>query len=444
MKQLIIITFLAFFAGGTTVQPDTTVADSAQQTNTRPVVTMISVEGAISPTTTNYINRGIKTAGEEGAEALIIQLDTPGGLLESTKNIVQSFLKSDDLPIIVYVYPEGARAASAGTFITMAAHVAAMAPTTTIGAASPVQMGGQSDSVMQKKIFNYSESFIESIANRRDRNAEWARSAVRDGESITAEEALELNVIDLIASDTDELLKNIDGRTFNGDTLATNNATIKEMPTNFAEQFLGFIMRPEVMLILTMIAIYGIIGEVTNPGAIVPGVAGVIALVLVLYASAAMPINIAGFALIGLAIILFVAEAFTPTFGLLIAGGSVSFFLGALMLFQDLPESMELSWAWLVPATILTALFFIWIVTEGIRAQFTDSKTGKSSMIGKQAEVVDSIDNSHGKVFVNGEYWDAISEGHTIEEGELCEITEIQGLKMKVKPLSKPTNTNNG
>ncbi|WP_445663983.1 NfeD family protein [Fodinibius sp. AD559] len=445
MKQLIIITFLAFFASGASAQPDSTVTDSVQQSASQPIVTMISVEGSISPTTTNYINRGIKTANEQGAEALIIKLDTPGGLLESTKNIVQSFLESDDLPIIVYVAPEGARAASAGTFITMAAHIAAMAPTTTIGAASPVQMGGgQSDTVMQKKIFNYSESFIESIANRRDRNAEWARSAVRDGESITAEKALELNVIDLIASNTDELLQNIDGRTFNGDTLATNNATIREVPTNFAEQFLSFIMRPEVMLILTMIAIYGIIGEVTNPGAIVPGVAGVIALVLVLYASAAMPINIAGFALIGLAIILFVAEAFTPAFGLLIAGGSVSFFLGALMLFQDLPESMELSWAWLVPATILTALFFVWIVTEGIRAQFTDDKTGKNSMIGKQAEVVDKINNSHGKVFVNGEYWDAVSEGSTIEEGKLCEITEIQGLKMKVKPLSKSPNKNNG
>lgn len=445
MKQLIIITFIAFFTGGSSVQPDTTVTDSVTQSASQPVVTMIAVEGSISPTTTNYIDRGIKTANEQNAEALIIKLDTPGGLLESTKNIVQSFLESDDLPIIVYVAPEGARAASAGTFITMAAHVAAMAPTTTIGAASPVQMGGgQSDSVMQKKIFNYSESFIESIANRRDRNAGWARSAVRDGESITAEEALELNVIDLIASDTDKLLQNIDGRTFNGDTLATNNATIKEVPTNFAEQFLSFIMRPEVMLILTMIAIYGIIGEVTNPGAIVPGVAGVIALVLVLYASAAMPINIAGFALIGLAIILFVAEAFTPAFGLLIAGGSVSFFLGALMLFQDLPESMELSWAWLVPATILTTLFFVWIVTEGIRAQFTDSKTGINSMIGKQAEVVDRIDNSHGKVFVSGEYWDAISEENSIEEGELCQITEIDGLKMKVKPLSKSSNNNNG
>lgn len=432
MKELILIALLPFFITGGPSQQDTT----AVSTST-PVVTMIAIDGAISPTTTNYIQRGIKKAKEQGAECLIIQLDTPGGLLESTKNIVQTFLDSDDMPIVVYVAPEGARAASAGTFITMAAHIAAMAPTTTIGAASPVQMGGgQTDSVMQKKIFNYSESFIESIANRRERNAEWAVSAVRDGEAITADTALALNVIDLIAADREELVNAIDGKVVEGDTLKTRNATITEVPTNFAERFLGFIMRPEVMLILTMIAIYGIIGEVTNPGAIVPGVAGVIALVLVLYASAAMPINIAGFALIGLAIVLFIAEAFTPTFGLLIAGGAVSFFLGALMLFQDLPESMELSWAWLVPATILTTLFFVWIVTEGIRAQFTSSKTGKESMIGKRAEVVEKINSNKGRIFVSGEYWNAVSD-EPIEEGSDCEIIAIKGLTLKVKPTSR-------
>ncbi|MGM0547424.1 MAG: NfeD family protein [Bacteroidota bacterium] len=438
MKYLITtVLLLIFISSGVFSQSDTTVADTAATGADNPVVTMISIDGSISPTTTNYINRGIAKATEQGAECLIIQLDTPGGLLESTKDIVQAFLESDDLPIVVYVAPEGARAASAGTFITMAAHVAAMAPTTTIGSASPVQMGGgQSDSVMQKKIFNYSESFIESIAERRDRNAEWAKSAVRDGASLTASEALEQDVVDIIASDIDELLSNLDGRTVNGDTLTTQNATIEEVPTNLAEMFFGFIMRPEVMLILTMIAIYGIIGEVTNPGAIVPGVAGVIALVLVLYASAAMPINIAGFALIALAIVLFVAEAFTPTFGLFIAGGSVSFFLGALMLFQDLPESMELSWAWLVPATIITALFFVWIVTEGIRAQFTESVTGKESMIGKRAEVTDRIDQTSGKVFIKGEYWNAVSD-EIIEEGEQCEIVDIQGLKLTVQPLSR-------
>lgn len=436
MKQLILIALLPLLVGSGISQQDTTASQVATGT---PEVTMISIEGSISPTTTNYINRGIKIANRKGSECLIIQLDTPGGLLESTKNIVQTFLDSENLPIVVYVAPEGARAASAGTFITMASHIAAMAPTTTIGAASPVQMGGgQVDSVMQKKIFNYSESFIESIANRRNRNAEWARSAVRDGEAITAEKALELNVIDLIAANRDELVNKIDGRVVNGDTLKTHNATITEVPPNLAEKLLGFIMRPEVMLILTMIAIYGIIGEVTNPGAIVPGVAGVIALILVLYASAAMPINMAGFALIGLAIVLFIAEAFTPTFGLLIAGGAVSFFLGALMLFQDLPESMALSWAWLIPATILTTLFFVWIVTEGIRAQFTSNKTGKESMIGKRAKVVEQIDSQQGRIFVSGEYWNAISD-QVVEEGENCEIVAIEGLTIKVKPVSDAT-----
>jgi membrane-bound serine protease (ClpP class) len=434
MKRLILIALLSLFVVNRGYSQDTAATTTS---NANPFVTMISIKGAISPTTTNYITRGIRTAKEQGAECLIIQLDTPGGLLESTKNIVQAFLDSKDLPIVVYVAPEGARAASAGTFITMAAHIAAMAPTTTIGAASPVQMGGgQTDSVMQKKIFNYSESFIESIANRRKRNADWAISAVRDGESVTADSALALNVINLIAKDRKELVNAIDGKVIDGDTLRTRNASFNELPTNLAERFLGFIMRPEVMLILTMIAIYGIIGEVTNPGAIVPGISGVIALVLVLYASAAMPINIAGFALIGLAIVLFIAEAFTPTFGILIAGGAVSFFLGALMLFQDLPESMELSWAWLIPATILTTLFFIWIVTEGIRAQFKTSKTGKESMLGKRAEVVEKINSQKGRVFVSGEYWNAVSD-EVIEKGKECEIIDIEGLTVKVKPTTE-------
>jgi len=408
-------------------QPDTSA--SGPQTE----VVLISVEGAISPATTNYILRGIKKAEEQQAEALIVQLDTPGGLLESTKDIVQAFLSSHELPIIVYVAPEGGRAASAGTYITMAAHIAVMAPTTTIGAASPVQMGGaQVDSVMKKKIFNYSESFIESIAKRRDRNIDWAISAVQDGEAITAEEALELNVVDYVASSRNGLLDQIDSQLVEGDTLHTSNASITEVSPNLAERFLGFTMQTEVMLILTMIAIYGIIGEVTNPGAIVPGVSGVIALILVLYASATMPINVAGFVLIGLAIVLYIAEAFTPTFGILITGGTVSFFLGALMLFQDLPESMELSWAWLIPSTILTALFFIWIATEGIRVQFTSNITGKESMVGQEAKVINDIDSEGGRIFINGEYWNEVSEKE-FQKGEYCEVQEIDGLTIRVR-----------
>ncbi|MDX1637759.1 MAG: nodulation protein NfeD [Balneolaceae bacterium] len=438
MIRLLLILSIFFLNQG-----DTTSTDTTEIGTSTPNVSVIRVDGAISPTTTNYITRGLTQAVENGSVCLVIEMDTPGGLLESTKNIVQTFFDSD-LPIVVFVSPDGARAASAGTFITMAAHIAVMSPSTTIGAASPVSMspggGGQADTVMQKKIFNYSESFIESIAERRDRNKEWAISAVRDGEAVTEQEALELNVIDLIAEDRTDLLRQIDGRVVDGDTLRTANATITEIPQNLAENFLGFIMRPEVMLILTLIAIYGIIGEVTNPGAIVPGTAGVIALILLLYASAAMPINIAGFALIGLAIVLFIAEAFTPTFGLLIAGGAVSFFLGALMLFQDLPESMELSWAWLVPATILTTAFFIWIVTAGLKIQFTESRTGLESMVGKKAEVIDTVNSSGGRVFISGEYWNAYSD-EEIEEGQICIVEEIKGLRMKVKPDSRITSS---
>lgn len=432
MRKLILYLFLfALTTPLSAQQPDTTGGEGAG-------VSLVRIDGAISPTTTNYITRGIREARQAGSSALIVEMDTPGGLLESTKNIVQAFFNSGDLPIIVYVAPEGASAASAGTFITMAAHIAAMAPATNIGAASPVQMapgGGtsQPDTVMQKKIFQYSESYIKSIANRRGRNADWAISAVRDGKSVTAAEALKLNVIDLIADDRNTLLNEVHGDSAAGTILDTRNATITEIPQNLSEQFFGFIMRPEVMLILTLISIYGILGEVTNPGAIVPGMAGVIALILLLYASAAMPINIAGFALIGLSIILFIAEVFTPTFGLLTAGGAVSFFLGSLMLFQDMPESMELPMAWLIPATILTTIFFIWVAGAGIKIQFVGHRTGKESMIGKKAEVIEPVEpGKEGRVFVSGEYWNAYSED-TLKEGERCEIELVNGLRLKVK-----------
>lgn len=407
-------------------------------------VTVISVEGAIGPTTTNYIRRGLETARERGDEALIIELDTPGGLLNSTQDIVQDMLASK-MPIAVYVTPSGGNAGSAGTFITLAGHVAAMAPTTTIGAASPVTMGGQQqDTVMQKKIFNYSESFIENIAKERGRNTEWAKSAVRDGEAITETEALELNVIDFISADLNELLVQMDGLVIEGDTLHTAKANIQRLEESFAEKFFSFIMRPEIMLILTMVAIYGIVGEVTNPGAIVPGVAGVIALILLLYGSATMPINVAGFVLIGLAIVLFLIEAFTPTFGILITGGAVSFFLGALMLFQEFPKNMQLDWYWLVPATIMTVIFFGWIATSGIRAQFTGSRTGLESLIGRKVRVIDDVDEDGGRVLISGEYWNAVTEGEEIKSNEWCEIVRFQGLTVTVKPHTSNKELDHG
>ncbi|MTI87894.1 MAG: nodulation protein NfeD [Balneolaceae bacterium] len=410
-------------------------ADSLQT----PSVTVIQVQGTIGPTTTSYLRRALETANERGDEALIFKLDTPGGLLTSTQDMVKMMLASE-LPIFVYVSPEGGNAGSAGTFITLAAHIAAMAPTTTIGAASPVSMGGaEMDTVMQKKIFNYSESFIENIADRRNRNADWAISAVRNGEAITEKEALKLNVIDFVATDLQDLLAQADSTQIGEHYLNTRNASVNYLEKSLAESFFAFILRPEVMLILTLVSIYGIVGEITNPGAIVPGVAGVISLILLLYGVAALPINVAGFILIGLAIVLFVIEAFTPTFGILITGGAVSFFLGALMLFQNFPVEMQLSWYWLVPATILTVLFFGWIATAGIKAQFTKHRTGPESLIGKKATVVDSIDSQGGRIDLMGEYWNAVSQ-EEIKEGEWCEVVSLEGLTVTVKSYNTTEN----
>ena len=287
---------------------------------------------------------------------------------------------------------------------------------------------------MQNKAFSYAENFAQNIAERRGRNVEWAIAAVREAASATEGEALELGVIDLVATDREELLRLIDGRMVEEDTLRTADATVEQIPKTLAERFLAFIIRPELMLLLTLIAIYGIVGEVTNPGGIVPGVTGVIALILLLYASATMPVNTAGYLLLGLAVILFVSEAFTPTFGLLLGAGAVAFFMGALMLFQDLPESLELSWAWLIPATAMTTLFFAWIVTAGLRIQLAPVRTGVGSMIGARAEVVDRVDRSGGRVFVSGEYWTAVSD-EGIEEGRACTIEEVAGLTLKVRPV---------
>jgi membrane-bound serine protease (ClpP class) len=437
-----IITALILFLVGTAfvLQDDTLTADrnfETQNNNDRSTVSVIRVEGTIGPTSTQYIERGLRKSIEAQDEAFIIELDTPGGLLDSTQDIVQILLGTEH-PTVVFVSPRGANAGSAGTFITLAAHVAAMAPATNIGAASPVVMGGgEMDTVAQKKIFSYAESYIESIAEQRGRNTEWAKSAVRDGASITSSEALELNVIDLIADNLDDLLSQMDGMEIEGKILNTRDATQNRIPQTLAEIFFSFILRPEVMLILTLVAIYGIIGEVTNPGGIIPGVAGVIALILLLYGVAAMPINLAGFLLIGLAVILFVAEAFTPAFGILITGGAVAFFLGALMLFQDLPDEMQISLYWLIPATLVTAAFFAWIVTYGVKSLFAPARSGLESTIGRTAEVTDSIlPGQPGRVFFDGEYWTAESD-KPHNEGDICEIVEYKGLRVVVKPLTK-------
>ena len=400
---------------------------------------LISISGAIGPATASYIERAIREAAAGGQVCLIIQLDTPGGLLDSTKEIVQS-LFSSPVPTVVYVAPAGATAASAGCFITLAADVAAMAPSTSIGAAHPVSIfpGAESkgDDVMKQKLENFTSSYIEAIAEKRGRNVEWAKSSVVKSQSLTASNALELKVIDLLAKDLPDLLNQLDGRKVNGKSLKTAEANVVEMPMTGREKVLQVLAHPEMMLVLMLLTMYGIIGELTNPGAILPGVVGAIALVLVLYMATILPVNIAGLALIGLAVALFIVDIYAPTHGVLTFGGIVAFFLGALMLFDRNDPGFKLSLAYIIPATALTAAFFIFLVGAGLRAQLRPVQSGKETMLGKTVNALSRIDGSGGRVFIEGEQWNAVSET-PVEASQPVEVIGVAGLTLKVKPKNQ-------
>ena len=399
-------------------------------------VGLIKVIGAIGPATAGYISRAIDLAGSRQNACLIIQLDTPGGSLDSTREIVEKFYASA-VPTVVYVAPAGAWAGSAGCFITIAADVAAMAPSTSIGAAHPVSIwpgGGESaNDVMKTKMENFASSYIASIAEKRGRNVEWAKSSVVKSESITATNALELKVIDLIAKDLPDLLEQLDGRELSGKTLHTAGANVVEIPKTTREKVLQVLSHPELVLLLVLVAMYGIIGELNNPGAILPGVVGAIALVLVLYMTAILPVNAAGLALLGLAAVLFIVDIFAPTHGVLTFGGIVAFFLGALMLFNRGAPGFELSLAYVISATVVTALFFVFVVGAGLRAQLLPVRAGRETMLGKTVAAVARIDQTSGKVFVEGEYWNATSD-QPVGPGQPVEIVGMEGLTLKVKP----------
>jgi membrane-bound serine protease (ClpP class) len=400
-------------------------------------VCVARVQGTIGPATASYLARAIGEAAGQGAQCLVIELDTPGGLLDSTKQIVQSFLRSP-VPTVVYVSPPGAWAGSAGCFITVAADVAAMAPTTSIGAAHPVGIGSGSekqDDTMKQKLENFSSSYIEAVAAKHHRNTEWAKASVRESAAITCDKALELNVIDLIARDLPDLLGQVDGREVSGRKLKTARAILVDIPMTFQEKTFQVIAHPQVMLILMLIIVYGIIGELTSPGAILPGVAGLIALVVLLYLASILPMNAAGLALIGVAIALFLIDVFAPTHGVLTAGGIVGFFLGTFMLFDRSEPFLRLSLTWLLPATVVTALFFLLVVGAGIRAQRLPAKTGVGMMLGQTVTALERIDAGGGRVFLEGEYWNAVSL-EPIEAGQSADIIALDGLTLKVQPAT--------
>ncbi len=398
-------------------------------------VGLVKINGAIGPATASYLARALDTAAAQNDECLIIQLNTPGGLANSMDDIVQKFYASR-IPVVVYVSPEGAIAGSAGVYITLAADIAVMAPHTTIGAAHPVELnndGETTNSIMMQKVGNAYTKVMQTIAEKRHRNVEWAKSSVTASEAITSEEALKMNVIDLIATNVPGLLKQLDGRKTGDKTLHTLNAAIVELPMAPGEKIFQLFWQPEVMFLLMLIAMYGIIGELSSPGAILPGVAGAIALLILLYMSSVLPLNITGLALIGLAITLFVIDIFAPTHGVLTFGGIIAFFLGALMLFNHAGPGFKLSLAWIIPATALTALFFIFIVGKGIGSQFKPAQTGTGTMIGKVVPAQSRIDSAGGKVFIEGETWNALSET-PVESGQPVEITGVSGLTLQVKP----------
>ncbi len=397
-------------------------------------VLLIKIDAPITPMIAEFIIKSIDKAAKQNAEALIIEMDTPGGLVESTREIVKKMLASE-VPTVVYVAPDGSRAASAGVFITLTANIAAMAPNTRMGSASPVQMEGKMDETMAKKVTNDLAAMIRGIAEKRGRNATWAEDAVRKSISATETEALKLGVIDLVAPDITTLLKKINGRTVDvalgKRTLNTADAVVKEHAMGFRYKLLGIISNPNIAYILMILGFYGLYFELSNPGAIFPGVAGAICLILAFYALQTLPINYAGLMLIILAIGLFIAEAFITSHGVLGVGGAVAMLFGSLMLIDSPEPSLQISWAVILPVVAASSLLFIVTVTVAVRAHRGRVDTGKEGLIGMHAEAKTEI-GEDGQVFLRGEYWNAQSDEH-IAKGEKVTVVAVDGLRLKVR-----------
>lgn len=408
---------------------------------TAQTVLSVKIDGTINPASADFIHNSIIKAENEKAECLIIHLTTPGGLLKSTRMIVGDILASK-VPVVVYVSPGGAQAGSAGVFITLAANVAAMAPGTNIGAAHPVSMQGPADSIMSRKTTNDAAAFIRTIAEKRKRNIQWAEEAVRESVSITEKEALDKHVIDFIANNDRELLNQIDEKQIEmasgTKTLHTKNARTELYEMGMPEKILNIISDPNIAYLLMMLGFFGVMFELFNPGAILPGIVGVISLVLAFYSMQTLPINYAGLALIIFAIVLFLLEVKIMSHGMLAIGGVVSLLLGSMMLVRtNLPlESAGISYSIIIASAAVTALFFLVLIGAGLKAQRAKPVTGIDGLIGETGETLGLI-NVTGTVRVHGEVWNAESVSGAMSQGEKIRVTGIKDLKLFVQHLSK-------
>jgi len=408
----------------------------------QPVVYVIKIDGSINPSTSDYIKRSIQEANQKGAECLVIELNTPGGLLKSTRYIVSDLLTSP-VPVIVFVSPSGSQAASAGVFITLASNIAVMAPGTNIGASHPVNTQGGMDSVMSEKVTNDAAAFIRSISEKRKRNVLWADDAVRKSVSITETEALRDSVIDLIANDLNDLLAKVDGMEVETSTgkkiLNTKNHVIVNFEEGWFSKILNIISDPNIAYILMMIGMSGIMLELYNPGAILPGVVGAICIVLGLYGLHTLPINYAGVALILLAIILFIAEIKVASYGMLTVGGVIALFFGSMMLIDSsspLENAIEISMSVIITTVLIISGLFVLLGWLVVRAHKRKPMTGESGMLGEIGEVFDDMIGGKGTVKIMGEFWKAeTSETEDIPKGSKVKVVAMHDLTIKVKKV---------
>ncbi|MBW1767841.1 MAG: nodulation protein NfeD [Deltaproteobacteria bacterium] len=398
-------------------------------------VMIIELEGPINPGTATFMARGLEEARKRGDALVIIRLDTPGGLASSMRTMVKAIMNSP-IPVVVYVAPKGAGAASAGVMITISAHIAAMAPGTNIGAAHPVTAGGKDiQKTMSEKVVNDMASYGRGIAQDKGRNAEWVEKAIRESVSITADEAVKKNVVDLAAADLDELLELLDGREVNLEggkiTLKTKDLTREYYHPGFRDKVLKTISDPNIAYILMMIGLAGLYFEMAHPGVIFPGVIGAISLILAFYSFQTLPVNYAGLILIALSIIFFIAEVMITSYGVLSLGGLISLTLGSIMLFEDVMVSLKL----LMPTTVLVGGFFVVVSALAFRAYRSRPKSGLEGLMGEIGLVKERID-PEGLIFVHGEYWRATSR-ERIEPEERVEVEAADGLILRVKKAMK-------